>query len=1172
MPWQDQRSSFFVLLGLVALVSAALPSPAFDLGLGLVVVVAMARIVSSVRRLRGSRGWRLTIVGLVGFGVGPVISEIHRAIDPDLGPLTIGDGVLALAYAFTIAGFQVVLLARTMAPQTRANLDAALVALWTGFGALAWVGSELTERLSGVALVAALLYLPLSLALVFQTLRLVLGSDSRTGSVAILASGALLTVVSELGFLAAAAGEGGARRVGVAAASLGAVVLAAAVNHPSAPDLETPVAGQQEPMTRIRSAWLVLSFAAIAGSLVAFPRPAWYLGAFLAAIGVAAGVNLFLTIRERERLLVVERTLRVSLADVIRAKDPTSILERSGLAADRLLANKQYVEVELVRAEGGRWLACPEGHELRLGSDVEPVVAEAHRSERLVRQEGRSDRPGLRFATRLAIPVGESPDHVEVLLVEASPVLNTVEIEQLTQVTGATSRALVAYELSEANHQRRADRRFRALVQDSSDVVAVLDPETRAVTMISPSLHRLLGLREEAFVGGRVIDHVHPDDIEELDHLLSAALLRPQDAPADTRPVDTRLRHVDGHYQWFSAFVRDHTDDEEVRGLVINLTDIHRRKMAELSLGFSEQRYRALVLNSRDVFAVLEPDLTINFISPNVETVLGYPAADLMATDVASLLPDSSAARLHELIAGGDDHISNETIDLEIRTRHGDLRVAEVTVSDRDDEAGFLLTLVDVTERRHLERSLRDQALYDSLTGLATRSTLHHELQTMLQGLEPGRVLGVLHIDLDELKEINQSVGFEAGDELLIQVATRLRSRLRSSDLLARVGSQELAVAVEAPNADDVNRLARLLQLQFDEPFPVAGRSRRLGAAIGIDITDDRATVASDVLNQAALAAASVLDGAGAGTGIRVFEPALRSDATTRFELASDLEEAASAGQLHVVYQPILEIASSTVRGVEALLRWNHPNRGPISPGMFIPLAEKSGQIRELGRWVLREACRQLTVWDDRVPGAGNLGVSVNVSAIQLEEEGEAGRLAQIVDASGLAPGRITLELTESTLIEDPAWMRAQLEAFRDLGMRVAVDDFGTGAAGLSHLRDVPFNVIKIDKSYVDALSRSGDAERLVRGVIDLAHTMQATTVAEGIEEPRELELLRSLGCDLGQGFYLGRPMEPTQLEAWFDRGRAGSAPALIAAGPAGRNGDDASPAGLDGVAGSGGG
>jgi EAL domain-containing protein (putative c-di-GMP-specific phosphodiesterase class I) len=232
---------------------------------------------------------------------------------------------------------------------------------------------------------------------------------------------------------------------------------------------------------------------------------------------------------------------------------------------------------------------------------------------------------------------------------------------------------------------------------------------------------------------------------------------------------------------------------------------------------------------------------------------------------------------------------------------------------------------------------------------------------------------------------------------------------------------------------------------------------------------------------------------------------------------------------------------------VEALLRWSHPERGPISPGVFIPLAEKSGTVVELGRWVMTQACAQLRHWHETVDGAEALGMSVNVSALQLERKGEAERLCQIVVDSAVDPSRVTAELTESTLIEDGGWIRSQLQTLRDQGMRVAIDDFGTGAAGLSHLRNVPFNVIKIDKSYVDALSESAEAQRLVRGVIDLAHTLGAETVAEGIEEPTEFDLLQSLGCELGQGFYLGRPMDPAQLEDWFAKGRSGAVPALIA-------------------------
>lgn len=1123
-----------------SVVGIVVPGPLSDLILGLVIVPSLVLTVMGTRRLGGLRGWRYIAGAMVLVGFAPVVTEIHWAV-ADPGPLTMGDAALAVGYGLYIVGVRAVLMARTMAAQHRSRLDAGLTTLWVGFLVLAWAGPRLTARLSGFPLVVSVVYLPLSLIVVYYLLRLVFGSDSRSGSVVLLALTAGLTMISEVGFLAAAAGHGGARRVGVGAATLALVAVAAAVRHPSAPEIESPVAGQQEPLTVARSLWLVLSFVAAGASLAVLPRPPWYLALLLAVIGALTGLNLFSTIRERERLLIVERALRSSLAGVLRADKPDTIIERAGLAADRLLAHKNLVEVDLIRRSGGRWVRCPDEARIEIGADLESELEQARANREVFRVERRSSRPGVGFVTLLAVPLRRGGNYAHLLFVEAAPVLNTAEIEQLRQVTAAVDRALVSYELTEASHRQRADHRFRALVQDSSDVVAVVHAETLEVVMVSPSLHRILGHREDDLEGGSIVDRVHPDDRDDVDLLLRTALVRPQ-----TSPIDVRLDHIDGHYQWFSAMVRDHTDDDEVRGLVLNLTDINRRKLAELSLGFSEQRYRALLLNSRDVFAVLEPDLTVNFISPNVESVLGYPAPDLMAANLANLLTGASACRLRTLLEA-DELIHDEALELEVRTRDGDIRVAEVIVSDRtDDESGFLLTLSDVTERRELETSLRHQALYDSLTGLAKRSTLYHQLQQMLQRMEPARPVGLLHIDLDELKSIDRTVGFETADELLVQVATRLRSRLRSGDLLARVGSYDLAVAVEAGSVDELLDFARFLHALFDEPFEVGGRTRRLNASIGVAATDDRTVVGGDLLNQASLAAATVA--ATGGSGIEKFEPSMRSDATTRFELSADLDGAVAADQLHLVYQPILEIESSTVRGVEALLRWNHPDRGPVSPGVFIPLAEQSGRIMEIGRWVVARACDQLGRWDAAVPGAEHLSVSVNVSALQLEEEGEARRLAEIVLDSGLAPSRVTIELTESTLIDDPTWMRAQLETFRNLGMRVAVDDFGTGAAGMGHLRDVPFDVVKIDKSYVDGLQQSDEAKRLVAGVIDLAHTMGARTVAEGIEEPGELELLRGLGCDLGQGFYLGRPMEPSQLEEWFHRGRAGSAPALITA------------------------
>lgn len=272
----------------------------------------------------------------------------------------------------------------------------------------------------------------------------------------------------------------------------------------------------------------------------------------------------------------------------------------------------------------------------------------------------------------------------------------------------------------------------------------------------------------------------------------------------------------------------------------------------------------------------------------------------------------------------------------------------------------------------------------------------------------------------------------------------------------------------------------------------------------------------------------------------------MRAAATERFELAADLKSNLDTDQFTIVYQPLFDLWANQVTSVEALLRWHHPTRGHISPGMFIPLAESTGSIVELGRMVMRRACRQLAEWQGSLPGGEHLAVAVNVSAKQLELPGEAEVLRSIIAEAGVEPSKLTIELTESTFIEDAVWLREQLEGFQRLGIRIAVDDFGAGSAGLSHLRDVPFDILKIDKAYIDDLETSAESVSLVRGVVELAHGLHARLVAEGIETPGQLSILRDMGCDFGQGFFLGRPMTAEALERWIGQGWAGEAAAVI--------------------------
>ena len=629
-----------------------------------------------------------------------------------------------------------------------------------------------------------------------------------------------------------------------------------------------------------------------------------------------------------------------------------------------------------------------------------------------------------------------------------------------------------------------------------------------------------------------VASAVHTDDVLAIDaFLVDAALIDAHLVDAVLIETRSAVTSVDlGQIEQVMAAV----------GAALEAHRLREKNAAEATKAAlrPELRYRALIGSSRDVFVALAQDLTINYISPNVEQLLGLVPADLTGTNLSAVLAFDSVAVLEDFLANRKQAMQRETLELELRTESRRTRLVEATLSDdrNGPDDAYVMTLSDITERRQLEASLRKQALYDPLTGVANRSTLHFELQQRLQRLTASEHLGLIHLDLDDFRAVNESIGYERGDELLVQVATRLRSNLRASDVLARIGGNEFAIIVSDSSPHAIVEFAHRVVALFNQPFDVADRQQRLAVSVGLDATGDRQAVARDLLDQAALAL-----GAAKGNPqdpVRAYEPRMRVTAVERFELGTDLVGAIGRHELRVVYQPIVELAELKIHGVEALLRWIHPLRGPVSPAVFIPLAEKSGLVTELGRWVMAQACGQLRYWHRHVSQAATMGVSVNVSARQLEVAGEAELLGQIMIDSGVEPRHVTIELTESTFLDDPELIRTQLQTFCDLGMRIAVDDFGTGAAGLSHLRDVPFNSIKIDKSYVDALDGSEEAKLLVQGVIDLAHTLGAETVAEGVEEAAELELLRAMGCDLVQGFYLGRPMDPAQLETWLTTNR----------------------------------
>jgi diguanylate cyclase (GGDEF)-like protein len=416
------------------------------------------------------------------------------------------------------------------------------------------------------------------------------------------------------------------------------------------------------------------------------------------------------------------------------------------------------------------------------------------------------------------------------------------------------------------------------------------------------------------------------------------------------------------------------------------------------------------------------------------------------------------------------------------------------------------------------------KAFHDSLTGLPNRALLLDRLQQALDRSSRDRVLrAVLFVDLDNFKVINDSLGHKAGDELLTAVAGRLRACLRPGDTAARLGGDEFVVLLDGvTGVGDANRVAERIAEVLDSPIELGERQVVVGASVGIALTADHESEPDDVLRNADVA---MYEAKKAGKGRnKVYDPDMFAQALRRLDLGNDLRRAIEQGELRLSYQPKVLLGTDTITGVEALVRWEHPERGLILPDEFIPLAEETGAIVPLGWWVLREACRRSREWGEQYPPALPLGVSVNVSGKQFQEADLVQGLAGILQEVGLEPSRLQLEITESVVMADTEYAADMLRGLKGLGVKIAVDDFGTGYSSLSFLRRFPLDELKIDKEFVDGLGRSDQDEAIVRLVIDLSHALGLEAVAEGVETAEQLARLREMGCDQAQGYYFWEP------------------------------------------------
>jgi diguanylate cyclase (GGDEF)-like protein/PAS domain S-box-containing protein len=548
----------------------------------------------------------------------------------------------------------------------------------------------------------------------------------------------------------------------------------------------------------------------------------------------------------------------------------------------------------------------------------------------------------------------------------------------------------------------------------------------------------------------------------------------------------------------------------------------------------SEQRVRALVDDASEVVTVLGRDLRVRWQAASIRSLLGAEPDSHLDADITSLAHPEDQPLLDTFLRAAAT--GNGSGRLLVRLRHTDGRWLNVEIVAKDrfsDPAvrGLVLNMRDVSQRVAMENELRHQAFHDALTGLANRALFEDRLRHALAaGVRSRRPLAVLFIDLDDFKTINDSLGHGAGDALLQSVAARIDPLVRPTDTAARLGGDEFAVLLDGvANAHEARTIARRILAALGERFMLEARELRLTASIGIAVSDD-SMQADELLRNADTAMYAAK--ASGKNAVQAFEPTMHRTAVERFELRTELPAGLEREEFYLDYQPIVSLDTGRIVGVEALVRWQHPVRGRVAPDQFIGLAEETGLIVELGQWVLDQACRQAREWQLAAPHVSPIRVSVNVSIRQLRDDDFPDRVADILRRTALAPHLLILEITEGMLADDPEALVRRLRALRELGVQVAIDDFGTGYSALSHLRQFPFDVLKIDKSFIDQLGGDIQNANLVESIINLGESLEVDVIAEGIEQPQQAEQLRAIRATLGQGYLFSTPTTPSDILA----------------------------------------
>jgi len=554
-----------------------------------------------------------------------------------------------------------------------------------------------------------------------------------------------------------------------------------------------------------------------------------------------------------------------------------------------------------------------------------------------------------------------------------------------------------------------------------------------------------------------------------------------------------------------------------------------------------ESTYGPLAEGVPSVAYVYEPGVNGRclYISPSIQRVLGFSQDDWI-TDGGlwdRMLHPEDADRV--ITNEAECARSGEALVQEYRISRADGRVIwirdEMTVVRGDDGLSdplFFGVFLDVSDRKRMEAELERLALYDSLTGLPNRALFNDRLSQAIERRSGTQATAVYFLDVDRFKRINDSLGHAAGDEVLREVAVRIQRMLRPEDTVARFGGDEFTVLCESVGGVlEAVGVADRLQREIAQPLRAGGAELRLSASIGIALAESGEEAdCSRLVEDADAAMYRAKERGGART--ELFDVAMRERAVTALSIEQELQHGLERGELRLFYQPLVSLTSGGIVGAEALIRWQHPERGLLAPDRFLPVAEESGLIVQVGAWAVGEACRRLRDWDRRNGGPSDFGLAVNLSARELTHPDVVATVLNAVRRSALDPQRLTIEVTESTAMADRDSGFRALRELSTAGVRIAIDDFGTGYSSLDHLREMPADILKIDRSFVAGMAANSPDSALVAAAIAMGRALEMEVVAEGIETNEQVADLRELGCPLGQGFLFARPLPPEEIDS----------------------------------------